>query len=74
MADVSKLRIDDTTYDIKDENARRYLVVVNENPQSATKLVVTSSDSSIELALQTDIDSINAEITDLKRRVSALES
>ena len=40
MPDVSKLRLDGTSYDIKDDNARKYLVMVNEEPVSATKVIV----------------------------------
>lgn len=56
MADVSKLRLDGTTYDVKDENARKYIVMVNEQPQSATKLVVNTIETEINLALQSDVD------------------
>lgn len=57
MPDVSKLRLDNISYDIKDDNARKYLVMVNENPVSATKVVVNSSTDVIELALQSDLNS-----------------
>ena len=56
MADVSKLRLDNVTYDIKDDNARKYLVMVNEEPVSATKMVVETGGDAIELALQSDVD------------------
>lgn len=57
MADVSKLRLDNVTYDIKDDNARKYLVMVNEEPVSATKVVIeTGEEDGIELAYQEDVD------------------
>lgn len=57
MPDVSKLRLDDVTYNIKDDNARKYLVMVNEEPVSATKVVIeTGEEDEIELALQEDVD------------------
>lgn len=54
MADVSKLRLDDVTYDIKDDNARKYLVMVNEEPVSATKVYITTNSDSIELVTVDD--------------------
>lgn len=72
MPDVSKLRLDNVTYDIKDDNARKYLVMVNEEPQDATKVVVNSSSEIIELALQRDVDAaINAEATARANAISA---
>ena len=56
MPDVSKLRLDNVSYDIKDDNARKYLVMVNEEPVSATKMVVETGGDAIELALQEDVD------------------
>lgn len=63
MADVSKLRLDNVTYDIKDDNARKYLVMVNEEPVSATKMVVETGGDAIELALQSDVDSAVAAVS-----------
>lgn len=57
MPDVSKLRLDDVAYDIKDDNARKYLVVVNNTSQDATKVNITTSEDTVELALQSDLDS-----------------
>lgn len=58
MPDVSKLRLDNVTYDIKDDNARKYLVMVNEEPVSATKMVIETDEEAdgIELAYQKDVD------------------
>lgn len=64
MPDVSKLRLDNVSYDIKDDNARKYLVMVNEEPVSATKVVIeTGEEEGVELALQEDIDSVNTRVT-----------
>lgn len=72
MADVSKLRLDNVTYDIKDDNARKYLVMVNEEPVSATKMVVTSSSDMIELATTDEVSSaIN---TEASARVNAISA
>lgn len=54
MPDVSKLRLDNVTYDIKDDNARKYLVMVNEEPVSATKIVVETGGDAIELVTADD--------------------
>lgn len=64
MADVSKLRLGNTSYDIKDDNARRYLVMVNEEPVSATKMVVDTGEDedSVELAYQEDLDSVEQKV------------
>ena len=62
MADVSKLRLDNVTYDIKDDNARKYLVMVNEEPVGATKMVVRTSGDAIELAYQKDLDGLSARV------------
>lgn len=85
MADVSKLRLDDVTYDIKDDNARKYLVMVNEEPVSATKMVVETGGDAIELALQSDVDAevsarqsayneLSSQITTTQSSLSTLES
>lgn len=67
MPDVAKLRLDDTSYDIMDENARKYLVMVNEEPVSATKVVIkTGEEDGVELALQEDVDTIQNDVDDLK--------
>lgn len=59
MADVSKLRLDNVSYDIKDDNARKYLVMVNEEPEDATKVVInTEATTYIELAEQDDVDKL----------------
>ena len=58
MPDVSKLNLDGTTYKIKDDDARKYLVVVNNTSQDATKVNITTSDNVVELALQSDVDRI----------------
>ena len=65
MADVSKLRLDNVTYDIKDDNARKYLVMVNEEPVSATKMVVETGGDAIELALQEDVDELEVSSNNL---------
>lgn len=64
MADVSKLRLGNTSYDIKDDNARRYLVMINEEPVSATKMVVETGEDedSVELAYQEDLDSVEQKV------------
>ena len=55
MPDVAKLRLDDTSYDIMDENARKYLVMVNEEPVSATKVVIeTGEEDGVELVTKDD--------------------
>lgn len=59
MPDVSKLNLDGTTYKIKDDDARKYLVVVNNTSQDATKVNITTSDNQIELALQSDLNAVN---------------
>lgn len=72
MADVSKLRLDNVTYDIKDDNARKYLVMVNEEPVSATKMVVTSSSDIIELATTDEVsNAINTEASTRANDISA---
>ena len=58
MADVSKLRLGNTSYNIKDADARRYLVVVNDDPENATKVVINSGSTEIELAEQEDLDAV----------------
>lgn len=55
MPDVSKLNLDGTSYKIKDDDARKYLVVVNNTSQDATKVNITTSDDTVELALQSDL-------------------
>lgn len=57
MADVSKLRLDNVAYDIKDDAARKYLVVINDEPVSATKMVVTSSSDVVELVTENELTS-----------------
>jgi len=62
MPDVSKLRLDGVSYDIKDDNARKHLVMVNEEPVDATKVIVNTSNDQIELALQSEVDASIAEL------------
>ena len=72
MPDVSKLNLDGTTYKIKDDDARKYLVVVNNTSQDATKVNITTSDDVVELALQSDLDSAIA--SEASARESAIAS
>lgn len=60
MPNVSKLTLDDITYDVKDANARKYLVQIDEEPTDATKVVIETTDEEIELAT---VEELNAAIT-----------
>ena len=73
MPDVSKLRLDGTSYDIKDDNARKHLVMVNEEPVNATKVVVNTSDDQIELALQSDVDEIAVDVAAIQTDITNIQ-
>ena len=55
MPDVSKLNLDGVSYDIKDDAARKYVVVVNNTSQDATKVNITTSDDEIELVTEDEL-------------------
>ena len=65
MADVKKLRLGDVTYDIKDAEAREYLVVVDETPHSATKVKIDTTVTSVELPTIEDLNLTNARIDNI---------
>lgn len=55
MPDVSKLNLDGVSYKIKDDDARKYLVVVNNTSQDATKVNITTSDNVVELVTEDEL-------------------
>ena len=56
----------DTEYDILQSQNSSSLIMVNEEPVSATKMVVETSDDQIELALQSDVDEISDTVSSLR--------
>lgn len=64
MPDVSKLNLDGTSYDIKDDAARKYLVVVNNTSQPATKVNITTSENTIDIVTQDDLDKVRYTVAD----------
>ena len=62
-----KERLDSEYNDLQSKNASS-LVMVNENPEDTTKVNITTSESTIDLALQSDLDAVNNRITSLTTR------
>lgn len=58
----------DSEYDILQSQNASSLVIVNEEPEDTTKVNITTSENEIELALQSDLDAVETDVTRLCNR------